>query len=83
MISNCWPNLRQLSVGGSSITSTGLIHIGEYEALFTNRARQRLQTKRNSFTIDGPMSDQVTKFQDDKSSICTSDTVILRNRRFF
>ncbi|XP_068745491.1 uncharacterized protein [Montipora capricornis] len=29
MISNCWPNLRQLSVGGPGITSAGLIHIAK------------------------------------------------------
>ena len=76
MISNCWPNLRQLSVGGPGITSTGLIYIGEYEAL-------RLQNKRNSHTLNGAMSDKIIKFQDDKSNICTSGTVILRHHRSF
>ena len=74
MISNCWPNLRQLSVGGPGITSTGLIYIGEYEAL-------RLQNKRNSHSLNGAMSDQITK--DDNGNICTSGTEILRHRRSF
>ena len=63
-------------MGGPNITSTGLIYIGEYEAL-------RLQNKWNSHILNGAMSDQITKFQDDNSNICTSGTVILRHQRSF
>lgn len=29
-IANCWPNMRHLSVGGPSLSSAGLIHIGKH-----------------------------------------------------
>jgi len=29
-IANCWPNMRYLSVGGPSLSSAGLIHIGKH-----------------------------------------------------
>ena len=30
MIANCWPNMRCLSIGGPSLSSAGLIHIGKH-----------------------------------------------------
>ena len=36
-IANCWPNMRHLSVGGPSLSSAGLIHIGkQYQPSFVS-----------------------------------------------